>query len=242
MGDVKKVLSAENCYVTLCESNSPRVDILEHNRTIIPNLNHFNALEFEQDWDIVKKMFKHFQIPIHKKILGRGRGKICRWATVISFVKYVYDTQSSENILCMEDDIRLHEGFDFRYDEWRNESRFVKLSQWGEFFACNMNSAGEFLEKLYSIGINENNDQWVMKNLDPFRLAKDWKGLLGGENKKHAELCCPPNKGIIRISNTLTSIEKKYFHRKPHSNKTLLEYRLFEPGETLDIQSTLNNI
>ena len=237
-----QTLPPENCYVTLCRSNDSRVDIFTHNCAVIPGINHLHALEFEQDWELVNKMFSHFKIPICKKILGRGRGKICRWATVIMFVKYVYDIQSSENLLCMEDDIRLHDGFDFRCDEWRDENRFIKLSQWGEFFACNAHTARDFLEKLYEIGINENNDQWIMKNLNIFRLEKDWKGLLGGVNKKYSELCCPPNKGILRTSNQLNPDEKKYLVREPHSDKILLDYKLFDNNNKLDIQSAINQI
>ena len=234
-----KEIILDNCYVTLCRSNEDRVEILDHNKTVFPGLNHMNALEFGNDWELVKKLFDHFKIPIAKKILGRGRGKICRWATVIMFVKYVYDIKSDINMLCIEDDIKLFKGFDFRFDQWSEEERFVKLSQWGEFFACNQHTAREFLNKLYDVGINENNDQWVMKNLNPFRLAKDWKGLLGGNNKEYSDLTCPPNKGILRTSNSLNSDEKKSFHRAPHSDKLLISQELFSPGDTLDMQPKL---
>lgn len=183
-------------YVTLCRHNAQRVSYVNKLQNDNPGIKKFYALEGRHDWEEIDKLFEYFQIPVYPwAYIARDGGKISRWATVIMSLKYIYDLNIKDRVVVLEDDIWLGKDFNFLQGSWPAGGSFIKLSMWGEMYACGVSGTRDFFKKMYETGIDRNNDMWICDNniyTDRFLLNEQ------ACNKGQYKLLCPTNDGLIK--------------------------------------------
>lgn len=224
-------------YVTLCHHERERVDNYKRLIKQRDDIKKFHALEFKTEWELIYNFYLDFKIPaIHP--MAKKKGKMARWATVIMAAKYVYDLKIEDHIIVMEDDVNITDKFDVLYNDWCDSNRWIKLSRWGELFALNYHSAKHFINALYNVGINRNNDKWIQMNTD--------LEFHNTQKTDQMQLLCKPNYGVIRhqSDNRLPNKDVKALCRIPCHNKTsgdkiLLNEPLFTSREDINFSAIL---
>jgi len=182
-------------YITLCRSNEQRFDNFKSIKKQLPSVKAHHALNLQHDWKEIRKLFEYFHIPVlHSMWRKNAGGKIARWATQIMTMKYIYDTVDVDRIVVIEDDVWFNKGYNFFDHEWPTGSSFVKLSRWGEMYACGRDGSVDFFTKLYSNGIWTNSDEWIRYCI----VDKHINTMTREYNNGNFKLLCKPNQGLIR--------------------------------------------
>lgn len=183
-------------YITLCRSDEQRFDNFKSIKKDMPNVVMHHALNLQHDWEEIRKLFEYFNIPVLHSMWWRYKGgKIARWATQIMTMKYIYDTVDVDRIIVIEDDVWFNENYNFFEHAWPAGSTFVKLSRWGEMYACGRDGSVDFFTTLFNKGIWTNDDEWIRQHKIPSAYINTMSKKC---NKGCYRLLCKPNHGLIR--------------------------------------------
>ena len=172
--------------VILLERIGERVDNVKILKRHFPSLKIFKAIDWKQDWRLIKKFLLKNKIPVIK-LHWNTRGKYARWVSVLMACKYVIDNESE--IILLEDDVLLPSGFDFQFSKWYGKGDFVKLSKWGEAYYMNKKGASKLIKNMYTIGIYHHNDMFIGSHVRECRnIVVEDRHLVCGTNKGNIKL------------------------------------------------------
>ena len=183
-----------NILITLLEARCDRVmnyhDMIETYSE--GRVSSIRALDANKHWPLIEFMFKHFNIPVSHGYVGRGKGKLARWATILMTAKYFIDNNINHTITVLEDDVYVPDDTDWRHDEWKDAKSWVKLSTWGEIIGMNKPGAVNFIEQAFQRGIYDNDDNFVMNHVKLHKCQKlkdcDYN-LINNTNAGHIKSC-----------------------------------------------------
>ena len=185
-----------NLLVTLLKARADRVcNFYDLQETYGQHrVNKITALDANTDWHLIEYMFKKFNIPVAHGYLGRGKGKLARWATILMTAKYFVDNKINETIIVLEDDVYVPDDTDWRWEQWKHAKSWVKLSAWGEIIGMNSYAAKQFIMKTFNLSVYDNDDNFVMNHLNLHDCAKFKDSeyeLLNATNCGHIKSCGP---------------------------------------------------